>query len=297
MISIDNISFSYGKGEYIFKDFSLEVKEGSIFGLLGPNGSGKTTLMRLILNLIYHEGGNIKIKGESNSRNNTQLYKSIGSLIETPSLYGHLSGRENLQLFSQIYGVSKSRIEECLALVNLEGAATKKFKRYSLGMKQRLAIASCMLHDPDILLLDEPMNGLDPQGMHDIRELLIDLHKNHKKTIFISSHILSEIESTCTDIGIIKNGSTVFNGSMKALHHQLNSNHQLIIETKEPGKANELLKDRLDTMIQNNHLIINMTNSLSNADIIKELSINNIPINQAFNKKNNLESLFLEITK
>jgi ABC-2 type transport system ATP-binding protein len=296
MIRIDNLKFAYNTKEVLFDDFNLLVNEGSVFGLLGPNGSGKTTLIRLILNLLKAQNGTIEIMGETNHRNNVKLRKNIGAIIESPSLYSHLTGRENLELFSKVYDVSNERIKECIDIVDLGYAADKKIKRYSLGMKQRLSIASCLLHNPSLLMFDEPMNGLDPQGIHDMRELILRLNKEGK-TIFISSHILSEIESTCSDIGIIKNGKTLFSGKTNDLMDQMHSNRTLVVACNDQKKAVDVLSDYSKIRILDNHIEIDLQSEVENHDVIEQLINNKIRINEAYNKTNNLESLFLELTK
>lgn len=297
MIRIDNLKFAYNKKEVLFDDFNLLVNEGSVFGLLGPNGSGKTTLIRLILNLLKAQDGEIEIMGETNLRQNVKLRKNIGAIIESPSLYTHLTGRENLELFAKVYDVSNERINECIDIVDLRYAADKKIKRYSLGMKQRLSIASCLLHNPSLILLDEPMNGLDPQGIHDMRQLILKLNKEEGKTIFISSHILSEIESTCTDIGIIKNGKTLFSGKTNDLMNQMHSNRTLVVACNDKQKAADVLSDYSKIRILDNHIEIDLQSEVENHDIIEQLINNKIHINEAYNKSDNLESLFLELTK
>jgi len=297
MLTIQNLTFSYRKDEPLFRDFSLQVRDGSIFGLLAPNGAGKTTLMRLIVDLLQAKQGQIHLFGQTNHRSNTNLRKKLGIMIESPSLYGHLTGRENLKLFAGIFGVSDERVDECLALVNLQHAAGKKFKRYSMGMKQRLSIAATLLHDPELLLLDEPMNGLDPQGIHDVRALLQKLNREENKTIFISSHILSEIESTCTDIGIIKQGKTLFSGTMDELQRMLYSSRVAVIKTAAPESAASVLENDFALSKVNGGLEVEMEKDMSNYTLMKKLVEASVEVDELYNKTNNLESLFLELTK
>lgn len=188
---------------------NMNVEKGRIYGLLGRNGAGKTTIMRMILGLTKPTNGEIKLFGTDYKTNKKANYHRIGSIIETPGFYPNLNARDNLKIFSKIRGdYNPERIDEVLKLVNLYEDRDKKFKQYSLGMKQRLGLALTIMHNPDLLILDEPINGLDPVGIKEIRDLLVNL-KAEGTTILISSHILSEIEAIADEIGIINNGHLV----------------------------------------------------------------------------------------
>lgn len=200
-------------------NLDMTVSEGKIYGFLGPNGAGKSTTLKMLLGLVRPSGGEIDIFGKRfNPKNRMEILKNIGSLIETPSYYGHLTGKENLEIIQTILKVPKSNIDKVLKIVRLESQAEKKVRAYSLGMKQRLGIASAMLAFPKLLILDEPTNGLDPSGIQEIRDLIRSLPKKYGMTVIVSSHLLSEIDQMADDIGIIAKGRMMFQGSLETLH-------------------------------------------------------------------------------
>jgi ABC-type multidrug transport system ATPase subunit len=204
-IEIERLTFSRARGEPILREVSLQVPLGSIFGLLGPNGAGKTTTLRLLLGLLRPPRGSaIKVTFEK---------RQIGSCIESPSLYAHLSARENLAIWQTIYRCPRTRIDEALQLVRLEETGRKPAGQFSLGMKQRLGLAIALLHEPQLLILDEPSNGLDPHGMLEMRELLARLNRDNGTTILVSSHLLSEVEKLVTHVAILHRGAVRFQGS------------------------------------------------------------------------------------
>src|SRR5476651_2693567 len=216
VIRTTDLTFTFGD-QTVVKSLSLQVPEGSIYGFLGPNGAGKTTTIKLLLNLLQTQHGSIHIFDLELKSNRIKILSQIGSLIEQPAIYLHLSGRENLLNRALLLQISGKRVNDMLDLVHLKDAANKKAGQYSLGMKQRLGIALAMLPDPKLLILDEPTNGLDPNGIIEVRELLIKLTTQHQKTVFISSHLLSEIEKMATHVGIIDKGELLFQGSIKDL--------------------------------------------------------------------------------
>lgn len=206
ILEIKNLKKSYKKKRVLDID-SLEIEEKSIYGLIGKNGAGKSTLMKLILGLVKKDGGEIKVFGcELNSKNQKDFNKNLGALIENPSFYDHLTGYENLEIISSLKGVDKKEISKTLDLVGLKNVEKKKAREYSLGMKQRLGIAIALIGNPKLLILDEPINGLDPQGIEEMRNLFKNIVKNTSTSILISSHILDEIEKISTHIGILKDG-------------------------------------------------------------------------------------------
>jgi lantibiotic transport system ATP-binding protein len=219
------------KGDVVLDNINLTVKENSIYGFLGANGAGKTTTLRLILGLLKKQQGDILIFGKPFNRHRIEILRKIGSLIESPSLYSHLTATENLMIWQKIYQCPKSRIPEVLHLVGLPDTKQKKASDFSLGMKQRLSIAVALLHNPTLLILDEPTNGLDPGGIVEIRKLLKFLNKEHGITILISSHLLAEIEKLVTDIGIINKGKMLFQGSLEHLMQQQQQASSMIIDT------------------------------------------------------------------
>ncbi len=198
---------------------SFGISRGEVYGFLGQNGAGKSTTMRMVLGLIFPDSGSIFINGSEFSNSQRHLLKSIGAIIERPDMYGYLSGWENLKIFATLSGtkVPAARLQEVLEIVGLKGREKDKVSAYSQGMKQRLGIAVAMAHQPELLILDEPTNGLDPQGIAEMRSLIISLSKDHDKTIMISSHLLHEIEQVATNMLILHKGKKISEGSV----HQL----------------------------------------------------------------------------
>ena len=215
-LQISNLTKIY-KGTKILDNININVRSGSIYGFLGPNGAGKSTTIRIILGLIKKYTGSISVFGNDIKKNRTEIISNIGALVESPSYYDHLSAYKNLQIWSIIKDVHPSKITEVLKTVNLYDDKDKKVGKFSLGMKQRLGIAQALISNPDFLILDEPTNGLDPMGIKEIRNLLISLSKEHHKTIFISSHLLSEMELIVDDVGIINKGNLLYEGPLENL--------------------------------------------------------------------------------
>lgn len=217
ILKTTNLTKKY-KNEYAVKDLTLRIPKGSVYGFLGPNGSGKTTTMKMILGLIHSTSGSIEVLGQTlNNKNRLPILASIGSLIESPSYYGHLTARENLEITCILRNIPKVQIESVLQMVGLDHTGKKPVSKFSLGMKQRLGIANALIGKPKILLLDEPTNGLDPQGIVEIRELIKELPKRYGMTVFISSHLLSEIEQMADYISIISKGEVKFQGALQEL--------------------------------------------------------------------------------
>jgi ABC-2 type transport system ATP-binding protein len=200
-------------------NIDMVVNEGRIYGFLGPNGAGKSTTLKMLLGLVKPTAGEIDIFGKRlNSKNRIEIMNNIGSLIESPSYYGHLTAVENLKIQQTLLDVPMSNIEEVLRIVRLNNQQSKKVAHYSLGMKQRLGLASALLSFPKLLILDEPTNGLDPAGIKEMRELICSLPKKYGMTVIVSSHLLSEIEQMADDVGIIANGKMMYQGALKLLH-------------------------------------------------------------------------------
>src|SRR5688572_9889755 len=208
---------SFSNDEVVLKGISLCVEEGSIYGFLGPNGAGKTTTLRLVLGLLAKQEGSISVFGKEFEKHRVESLQRIGSLIESPSIYSHLTSEENLHVLQKVYRCPPSRIREVLELVGLGNTGKKRAGQFSLGMKQRLSIAIALLNSPSLLILDEPTNGLDPNGMIEIRELLRSLNRDRGITILISSHLLSEIDRLVSHIGIINKGRMMFQGTLEEL--------------------------------------------------------------------------------
>ena len=240
IVSVKNLKKSF-KGFEALENVSFSVYKNDVFGFLGPNGAGKSTSLRCMLSLIQPDDGEIEIFGKSLKRNRFEVLSNIGSIIEKPDFYKYLSAYKNLEIMARISGhkVSKTEIEDIIRFVGLEGREKSKFKTYSHGMKQRLGIAQALMHNPELIILDEPTTGLDPQGIVDIRELIIKLSKEQGKTIILSSHQLSEIEMIANRMVIINKGKSIIEGDVNEL---LNSSLMMVkFSSDEPEKFCNLL--------------------------------------------------------
>ncbi|WP_426295189.1 ABC transporter ATP-binding protein [Dyadobacter endophyticus] len=222
IIQTDRLAYAYGERQ-VLQNISLQVPAGSIFGFLGPNGSGKTTTIRLLLGLIQTGKQRITLFGQDINGNRLSILRRVGALIEIPTLYPHLTGQQNLEIARLARNADRDQVGKVLRMVGLTDDASLKVNGYSLGMRQRLGIALALLGDPDLLILDEPTNGLDPAGIREIRSLLIELSQEHGKTIFVSSHLLSEMEKMVTDVAIIHNGHLLFQGPIGGLYQAYQS--------------------------------------------------------------------------
>jgi len=290
------LNFNFGN-QVIVKDLSLQVPKGSIYGFLGPNGAGKTTTIKILLNLLKSPSDQVFIFGKEINSNRIATLKRIGALVEQPAIYGHLSGKENLINRCILLDIKKTKADEMLALVGLTEAANKKASKYSLGMKQRLGIAQALISDPELLLLDEPTNGLDPNGIIEIRNLMIDLATKHQKTILVSSHLLAEIERTATHVGIINKGELLFQGTIDELH--LLSKPMLEIEVDQIENATALIsKSGYDVMTKTDKKITVPFISAQNSGELNTLLIKNgFTVSSLYKQRKDLENLFLDITK
>ena len=217
LVETSGLTKRYGSKITAVDDLDLTVKRGEVYGFLGPNGAGKTTTLRMLLGLIKPSSGKARVLGESPGT--PASLSRVGALVESPAFYPYLSGRDNLTVVARYAGADKSRIGEVLEQVELSGRAKDKYKKYSLGMKQRLGVAAALLKDPELLILDEPTNGLDPQGMADMRALIRDLGQG-ERTVLLSSHLLGEIEQICDRVGVIQNGALVAEGTVAELRGQ-----------------------------------------------------------------------------
>ncbi|MCE7995296.1 MAG: ATP-binding cassette domain-containing protein [Roseivirga sp.] len=290
--------------DFYFKEFkaldqvNLTVPTGSIYGFLGPNGAGKTTTIRILLDLFHSKNQQIKIFGKNLLSHRGEVLGSIGALIENPSIYKHLSGRQNLEVIRKMVGVPKSRIDEVLKIVRLVDNADKKAKNYSLGMCQRLGLAAALLTDPELLILDEPTNGLDPSGIIEMRELIINLNKEHGKTIFLSSHILSEIEKLATDVAIIDQGKILYEGKLEGLQEK-GKGYQLTVELDQVDEAAKIVRGLNFTVSETNSrtLVIPIEAKTDIPKINKAIVDQDIDVYQLKSSDEDLESIFLNITK
>ena len=275
---------------------SLTVCEGDIYGLIGQNGAGKTTIMRLIMGHIFPSSGSLEIMGRADLRGLIEGRKKIGALIEVPSIIPNMSSEENLQYTKRLYGIRENRVQEILKLVSLDSSRTKKARYLSLGMKQRLAIGNCLLIRPKVLLLDEPMNGLDPQGIVEIRNLLLQLNQKNNTTILISSHILSELEQVATKYAFIHNGELIEEINKNELMQKCET--YIRIKSVDAAKIKILLEEKInlldsiavsDAEIQihgSNHLFNQIQNCLSENKIAyHHMSIQSASLEEYYMKK------------
>jgi len=290
------LNFNFGN-QAIVKDLSLQVPKGSIYGFLGPNGAGKTTTIKILLNLLKSPSDQVFIFGKEINSNRIAILKRIGALVEQPAIYGHLTGKENLINRCILLGIKKAKADEMLSLVGLVEAANKKANKYSLGMKQRLGIAQALISDPELLLLDEPTNGLDPNGIIEVRNLMIDLATKHQKTILVSSHLLAEIERTATHVGIINKGQLLFQGTIRELH--LLSKPMLEIEVDNIENASALLtKQEYEIVAKTDKVItVPFTSAQKSGELNTLLVQNGFTVSSLYQQKKDLENLFLDITK
>lgn len=285
-------------GRDLVRDVNLHVKEGEIYGFLGPNGAGKTTVMRLITNLWKPTSGTIELFGETLTPKSCQVLGRIGSIIEFPPFYEQLSGFENLKLHCEYMGYYRQGcIEETLELLDLAAAGKKPVKSYSLGMKERLGIARAILCRPELVILDEPTNGLDPAGMRQIRELLRSLCARYGTTILISSHILSEIESIADTIGIINGGTMQKEISMNEIEHT--SLAYVEVTAANPKRAAWVLSEKLglsNFRLTEGSCFRIYDDSISVQELSRALALNDVEVTALGRKNETLEDYFLKIT-
>ena len=295
IIQTTGLSYRYAKDVQTLFDINLHIHKGDIYGFLGPNGSGKTTTLSLLLGLLTHQQGSIEIFGKDIRKHRVEVLRRIGSLIEVPSVYGHLTARENLEVYRPIYGVHVKRVNEVLEIVGLKDAGKKISKKFSLGMKQRLAIALALLPGPELLILDEPSNGLDPNGIIELRQLVKSLNKEHGMTIVISSHILSEVEKMVSHVGIIYKGTMLFQGTLDELHSYQQKDAKLFIRTSNDEAAYSLLREFKP--VRTEEALAVTFNALKEvAQINRILTENELDVYLLHPQKNNLEQLFIDLT-
>ncbi len=294
ILSINNLYKNYGKIKAV-RDLSFTIQKGNIYGILGPNGSGKSTTLGIILNVVN------KTSGEFTWFNGTvsthEALKKVGAIIERPNFYPYMTAHQNLELICKIKGVHYDKISEKLKIVNLYERKNDKFRTYSLGMKQRLAIASALLNDPEILILDEPTNGLDPQGIHEIREIIKSIAQKGT-TILLASHLLDEVEKVCTHVIVLRKGEKLYNGRVETM---IASNG--IIEVKSDGDIQRLVNilknyhEAASVNIDGDMAIVQLENDVSAANLNAYLFENNISASHLIKRKPSLEQQFLNLTQ
>ncbi|RYU92875.1 ABC transporter ATP-binding protein [Emticicia agri] len=296
-IQVRDVSHQFSNQEYVLDNINLNVREGSIYGFLGPNGAGKTTTLRLILGLLKKQKGEIEIFGKPFDNHRIEILSKIGSLIESPSIYGHLTAVNNLKVWQKIYQSPDNRIGEVLELVGLAHTKNKKASQFSLGMKQRLGIAIALLHSPSLLILDEPTNGLDPSGIVEIRELLKSLNQHHGITIIISSHLLGEIEKLVTDVGIINKGKMLFESSLADLMKRQHQASTIYFDTNDSATAIKLMhQHKIEAQIEKERIVVSQLSKQGIAQVNQTLVANSIEVYGIRAVENDLESIFMNLT-
>ncbi len=294
VIQVDHVTHRFEK-QIVLDDISMYIPKGSIYGFLGPNGAGKTTTLRLILGLLQKQSGAISLFGNEFKSDRIEILKKTGSLIEQPSLYLHLTARENLEVFRLSYQCERKRIAEVLSITGLEGATDKKVKAFSLGMKQRLALAIALLHDPELLILDEPTNGLDPNGIIETRDLIKQLNSEYGKTVLLSSHLLTEIEKIVTDIAIIHKGKILFEGGLEELQKVRSGQSYIEVEVDDTAKSMHVLTGNFPVQLINKKLRISIENKEDAASINTMLVQQGVKIFHLSVRQDDLENLFVQI--
>ena len=292
VLSISGITKKYPK-IYAVKDLSLKVDKGNVFGILGPNGSGKTTTLGVILGVINATSGTYSWFGQPDNVNNR---KKMGALLETPNFYDGLSGMNNLRIVAKIKNVPEEDIQRVSKMVELDGRMSDKFKTYSLGMKQRLAIASTLLGNPEVIILDEPTNGLDPKGIIDIRELIINI-ANQGVTVLLASHALDEVEKVCTHVCILKKGSEVIQGKIDDLVKGENFVEVSSEDLENLKKVISEFNGTKEITQEKNKLIIRMSPDVKTTELNQHLMKNNINISHFASRTKSLEKFYLESTE
>lgn len=297
VIETKQLTKTYGEQTAVSK-VNLHVKKGQIYGLLGRNGAGKTTIMKMILGLTPITSGEVDVFGKNIKGQEKWVYPRIGAIIETPGFYPNLTGTENLEIFAKLRGTATPHaVKNALEIVGLPYKDKKLFSKYSLGMKQRLGIANAILHDPELLILDEPTNGLDPIGIAEVRDFIKELSAAQGKTILISSHILSEISLLADDIGIIDNGVLLEESSMKELEKK--NRKYILLQVSDLPKTTLILERQFhlkDYSVQDDHTLRLYDAAIDMGEVHKALVMQNVTVMSSLLCNDTLEDYFKKIT-
>ena len=295
IIETNDLCKQYGNALRV-AHLDLDVPEGSVYGFLGPNGAGKSTTLKMILGLVRPTAGDIRVLGKKmDGGNRLAVLRQVGSLIESPSYYGHLTGEENLRIVQTLRGVPEKNIREVLQIVRLDGQRGKKLAHYSLGMKQRLGLAAALLGYPKLLILDEPTNGLDPAGIQEMRELICSLPERFGMTVVVSSHLLSEIDQMADHVAIIREGELVFQDTLEALHGR--SRHHLALRTTNNAVARAVLQERsVPCQEEEGYLILPILSDELAGQLTRLLGARNLGVIRLEERQKSLEDIFLELT-
>jgi ABC-2 type transport system ATP-binding protein len=294
ILSINNLNKIYNKYVHAVNNVSLEIKKGNVYGILGPNGSGKSTTLGIVLNVVNKTSGTYSWFGGKLETH--EALKKVGAIIERPNFYPYMTAKQNLELVCKIKNIDYSKVQEKLALVGLIERENSKFNTFSLGMKQRLAIASALLNDPEILILDEPTNGLDPQGIHQIRDI-IKLIASQGTTILLASHLLDEVEKVCSHVLVLQKGKILYSGTVDGM-----SSNEGFFELQSENNDALIKVIKLHPAIEkavseDGKVLVYLKSPLDAADLNKYLFENNIFLNHLVKRKTSLEDQFLELTK
>lgn len=286
------------KGNTVVNDIDIHIRKGAIYGFVGPNGAGKSTIMKMILNLIPPDAGEVRIFGEKVTDSSFEVFKKVGSIIENPYFYDKMTARQNLELHCEYMGFPNTeRIDEVLMLVDLHGVERKRISQYSLGMKQRLAIARAILARPEFLILDEPINALDPEGIREMRTLFLRLNREEGTTIFISSHILSEVDLIADTIGIIRHGTLLAELPIDEIHKR--QTEYISLQAENVTRAAALLEKIGITNIRvmDNEFIRIYDADVPGKVISEALVKNGVGVESLGRKQNTLEDYFFQLTE
>lgn len=292
ILSIKNLNKRYGKLQAV-KNVSLEIHKGNVYGILGPNGSGKSTTLGIVLNVVNKTSGEYSWFGGTMETHDA--LKKVGAIIERPNFYPYMTAQENLELVCKIKGIDYSKVQEKLEVVGLIERKDSKFRTFSLGMKQRLAIASALLNDPEILILDEPTNGLDPQGIHQIRDI-IRLIASQGTTILLASHLLDEVEKVCSHVLVLRKGEILYTGTVAGMS---SSNGVVEVQSNDINLLIKTLEKypNLDSIqIEEGKVIVQSSNTIEPSDLNKFLVQNEIYVTHLVKRNHSLEEQFLQLT-
>lgn len=295
IVETKHLTKSFGK-EKAVSNLEMKIPKGEIYGFLGPNGAGKTTTIRMLLGLMRPTSGSVQLFGKDMKNNRIEILKNVGSLVENPSYYPHLTAKENLEASRKILNVPKKRIDEVLQQVRLHEVANKKVKGFSLGMKQRLGIAAAMLHQPELLVLDEPTNGLDPSGIIEMRQLIQSLPEEYGMTVLISSHLLSEIDQMATRVGVVSKGKMIFQDSIETIRKFAQASIQVKVNDNEAAWRS-LLANGQKADLEKESVTLQAEDDEQVAASIRYLVQLGFSIYRVQEEKRSLENIFLEMTK
>lgn len=294
ILTIENLSKRYGRIQAL-KNVSFQIQKGRVYGILGPNGSGKSTTLGIVLNVVNKSSGNYRWF-DGNVETHDAL-KKVGAIIERPNFYPYMTAEQNLKLVCKIKNINYSKVNEKLELVGLSERKDSKFSTFSLGMKQRLAIASALLNDPEILILDEPTNGLDPQGIHQIRDIIKKI-ASQGTTILLASHLLDEVEKVCSQVIVLRKGEVLYSGSVDGMSSnegffEVQSNDNLLF--LKSSLIEHPAVDRVSE--EDGKVLVYLKSDLSASELNQFLFSKNIVLSHLVKRKNSLEAQFLELTK